>query len=87
MKNEALGSVLVQDFFIYNASSTDNLSRLKALPPCTLPIMPLTLRYPCCSSADQSCSLAEENKWRLLAASSTGLVRRWEEFAVAQIKL
>jgi hypothetical protein len=79
-KNQARGSVLVQDFFIFNASSTDNPSRLKALPPCTVPPLPLTLRYPCCSPA-------EENKRRLLAVRSMGLVSRGEEFAIAELKL
>jgi hypothetical protein len=82
MQSQARGSELVHDFFIYNASSTDNPSRLKALPPCTVPLLMLLALPP-----PQGFSPAQENKRHLLAIRSMGLVSRGEEFAVAELLL
>ncbi|XBI35814.1 hypothetical protein VPH35_121450 [Triticum aestivum] len=76
----ALGGVVLQDFFVYNAN---NPSSLIALPACTEP-------YPDYSRAD--CRLprrppSEKEERRMLTVGSMGLLRRGEgeEFAVAEL--
>lgn len=78
----ALGGVVLQDFFIYNA---DNPSSLKALPPCTEP-------YPDYARAD--CRLprrppGQQDERRLLALGCMGLLCRGEgeEFVVAELSV